>query len=124
MQKSFLVRQAVDFGQTSKFLIRPGDILVFDSQNQNKVTVYRNGEIQKVLPNQSSAGLTGLMKSGWITEIHANDVPKRSNGGARMPSRTNGKPAGSPSQPGGGQTTSASPQPSGGAKKRIPDSTV
>lgn len=103
MQKSYLVKQSVDFGQIAKFLIRPGDILVFDSANHNKVTVYRNGEIMKVLANQSLSGLQGLAKSGWIAEIHPNEGPRH----AIQPSRTTpavaGKPSGSVSSVGSGK---------------------
>src|SRR5271167_3395682 len=121
MQKSYLVKQSVDFGQVSKFLIRPGDILVFDSANQSKVTVYRSGEIMKVLPNQSLGGLNGLAKSGWITEIHANDSPKQSAVVTKTPPRAAGKPAGSPSKGGSGQTTSTAAQAPTAPKKRVAD---
>jgi len=124
MQKSYLVKQSVDFGQTSKFLIRPGDILVYDSANQNKVTVYRNGEIMKVLPNQSSGGLSGLSKSGWITEIHVNDAPKHTGGSTKTPPKAAGKPATGVSKAGSGQTTSTAAQPPVAPRKRVADSTV
>lgn len=124
MQKSFLVRQSVDFGQVSKFLIRPGDIIVFDSQNQNKVIVYRNGEIQKVLANQSASGLAGLAKSGWIVEIHANDAPKPGVAASKTAPKGAGKPAGSPSRAGNGQGATTASQVPQGAKKRIADSTI
>ena len=124
MQKSYLVRQSVDFGQTSKFLIRPGDILVFDSQNQNKVTVYRNGEIMKVLPNQSGGGLSGLVKSGWIVEIHANDAPKSAAGTSKVPPKAAGKPPAAPQRPNGSQTAPAAQAHPQTPKKRIADSTI
>jgi hypothetical protein len=124
MQKSYLVKQSVDFGQTSKFLIRPGDILVYDSANQNKVTVYRNGEIMKVLPNQSSGGLSGLSKSGWITEIHGNDSPKQAGVSTKTPPKAAGKPATGTPKAGAGQTTSTAAQAPVAAKKRVADSTV
>ena len=63
MQKSYLVKQAMNFGNTVNFIIRAGDILVYDSSNQNKITVYRNGDIIKVLSNQSLGGLQGLSKA-------------------------------------------------------------
>ncbi len=88
MMRSYLVRTSVDFGQTAKFLIRPGDILVYDSANQNKVTVYRGGEIAKVLPNQSPSGLAGLAKSGWIVEIHTpkhEQTPRNAPGAPPVP---------------------------------------
>jgi len=122
--RSYLVRQSVDFGNTSKFLIRPGDILVFDSQNQNKVTVYRNGEIQKVLPNQSSGGLSGLAKSGWITEIHANDAPKQGVVASKPAPRAPGKAPAAPQKPIGGQTTGTAAVLPTAPKKRIADTTV
>lgn len=124
MQKSYLVKQSVDFGQTSKFLIRPGDILVYDSSNQNKVTVYRNGEIQKVLPNQSLSGLSGLSKSGWITEIHANDTPRQAAQGSKTPAPRVQKPAGGLQRPASSPTTSTAAQPLQAPKKRIADTTV
>ena len=124
MQKSYLVKQSVDFGQTSKFLIRPGDILVYDSSNQNKVTVYRGGEIMKVLPNQSMSGLSGLSKSGWITEIHANDAPKQGAQGSKTPAPRVQKPAGGVQRLPSSQTTSVAAQPPQAPKKRVADSTV
>jgi hypothetical protein len=119
-QRSYLVKQSVDFGQTAKFLIRPGDILTFDSQNQNKVTVYRNGEIQKILPNQSLGGLTGLAKSGWITEIHPNDAPRA----PRTAARPNGKPLQTTSRASSGQTAPSAAQSPKTSKKLVPDATV
>lgn len=93
MQKSYLVKQSVDFGQGSKFLIRPGDILVYDSQNQNKITVYRNGDIAKVLANQSLSGLSGLLKVGWLSEIHPNDIPKHNTATPKATAKAAQKPA-------------------------------
>lgn len=77
MQKSYLCKQAMNFGNAVNFIIRAGDILVYDSSNQNKITVYRNGDIIKVLANQSLGGLQGLSKAGWLVEIHSNDAPRR-----------------------------------------------
>lgn len=69
MQKSYLVKQPMNFGQVLNFFIKPGDILIFNSANQNKVTVYRDGNIMKIIPNQSLVGLSGLVKIRWIEEI-------------------------------------------------------
>jgi len=124
MQKSYLVKQSVDFGQTSKFLIRPGDILVFDSQNQNKITVYRNGEIMKVLPNQSLGGLSGLVKSNWITEIHGNDAPKHGGASTRIPAPRTGKPASGSARQGSTPSTGTAVQPPKASRKQVADSTV
>lgn len=125
MQKSYLVKQSVDFGQSAKFLIRPGDILVYDSANQNKIVVYRNGEIMKVLANQSLGGLQGLAKSGWITEIHPNDVPKSSAQPSRTPPSAAGKPMGAAIPGGNGKgATSTAAMPVKPAKKMIADTTV
>lgn len=122
--KSFIVRQSVDFGQTSKFLIRPGDILVYDSSNQNKVTVYRNDEIVKVLPNQSSGGLTGLAKSGWIVEIHAHDASKQSENAPKSPVPAPQKPPApfkAPSNGKGATLRSVKPQ---APPKKVADSGI
>ena len=121
--RSYLVKMSVDFGQTSKFLIRPGDILVFDSQNQSKVTVYRNGEIVKTLPNQSQSGLTGLEKSGWIAEIHA-DAPKQGHGASKQAPKANGKGGGGGQRTNGGQTAGTTPASLKPPPKRVPGSTV
>lgn len=122
--KSYLVKQNIDFGQTSKFLIRPGDILVYDSSNQNKVTIYRNGAIVKTLANQSFGGLSGLAKSGWISEIHMNDAPKSSVVPSKTAPRVNGKPvAGIQRGVGSQPTTSPAAKPQT-PKKSIADSIV
>jgi hypothetical protein len=92
MQKSFLVKSAMNFGSTVNFIIRAGDILVYDSSNQNKITVYRNGDIIKVLSNQSSGGLQGLSKAGWLAEIHSNDAPKRPQQAPKVVAPVPGKP--------------------------------
>lgn len=97
--KSYLCKTSVDFGQAAKFLIRPGDILVYDPANQNKVTVYRGGEIAKVLPNQSPGGLAGLAKSGWIVEIR----PPKHEQSPRSPLAAPQTPPGGPKAPGNGK---------------------
>jgi hypothetical protein len=124
MQKSYLVKTSVDFGNTSKFLIRPGDILVFDSQNHNKVTVYRGGEIVRVLPDQSLGGLTGLAKSGWIAEIHPNDAPRPVKQPPKPPVVAPQTPLEGVKAPGNGKTANSKAAKSQTPRKPIPDSTI
>jgi hypothetical protein len=76
MQKSFTVKMSVDVsgGYDDKgknrpnFLIRPGDILVFDAQNGNNLTVYRNETIAIVM-KQSTISIETFVKNGWLEEI-------------------------------------------------------
>jgi len=78
MQKNFLVKKAISIGgnyhpTTGKsledFVVRPGDILVFDAQNNNNLTIYRSEQIAKVMPHQSIIMIETSIKNGFFEEI-------------------------------------------------------
>jgi hypothetical protein len=77
MQKSFVVKKAVHLSggydingrNIEGFLTRPGDILVFDAQNNNNLTIYRNEQIARVLPGQSSISIEALVKGRFFDDI-------------------------------------------------------
>ena len=66
MQRSYVVRRAVNYADFN-FFIKAGDILVHDASNANKLTVYRGGEIVKVL-TQTALGIAAMVKSEFIVE--------------------------------------------------------
>jgi transcription elongation factor len=65
MQKIYVAKSPINFVQFS-FRVNAGDILVHDTVNQ-KLTVFRNGQIVKTL-KQSSLGMSALLKD------HAEEV--------------------------------------------------
>jgi hypothetical protein len=77
MQKSFVVKKAIHISggyaangkNIEGFLTRCGDVVVFDVQNDNNLTIYRNEAIAKVLPHQSNISIEGLIKGGFFEEI-------------------------------------------------------
>src|SRR5208282_4780901 len=74
MMKSYVAKSPINFVQFS-FRVNAGDILVHDTVNQ-KLTVYRNGQIVKTL-KQSSLGMSALLKDHSAEEIgEARPKPK------------------------------------------------
>ena len=67
MQRSYLVKSPVHFADLG-FFVKVGDILVHDTSNANRLTVYRNGEVVKAL-KQTTLGLAAMQKSGFIDEV-------------------------------------------------------
>lgn len=67
MQKSYLVKSPVHFADFA-FFVKTGDILVHDTSNGNKLTVYRNGEVVKVV-KQTTLGLAAMLKNTFIVEV-------------------------------------------------------
>jgi hypothetical protein len=67
LQKSFVVKSPINFVDFG-FFVRIGDILVHDTANNNRLTVYRNGEIAKVI-TQTPLCMAALMKSDFIAEM-------------------------------------------------------
>jgi hypothetical protein len=67
LQKSYVVKSPINFADFG-FFVRVGDILVHDTANQNRLTVYRNGEIVKAI-TQTSLGMAALVKNQFITEV-------------------------------------------------------
>jgi len=69
VQRSYIARVPVNFVEFN-FFIKAGDILVHDASNANKLTVYRGGEIVKVM-TQTALGLAAMVKSEFIVETGA-----------------------------------------------------
>ena len=67
MQKSYVVKSAINFANFG-FFVRVGDVLMHDTANGNKLTVYRGGEIVKAIA-QTPLGIAALLKQGFITEV-------------------------------------------------------
>lgn len=67
MQKSYVAKTTINL-VNFEFYIRPGDLLVHDPANQNRLTVYRNGQIVKVV-KQDPLGLAVFLKVKFIEEI-------------------------------------------------------
>ena len=67
MQRSFLVKSPVHFADFG-FFVKIGDILVHDTSNANRLTVYRNGEVVKAV-KQTSLGIAAMVKSEFIVEV-------------------------------------------------------
>jgi len=76
VQRSYLVKSPVHFADFG-FFVKVGDILVHDTSNANRLTVYRNGEVVKAV-KQTFLGLAAMQKSGFIEEViqAAKAVPK------------------------------------------------
>lgn len=73
MTKSYVAKSPINFVQFS-FRVNAGDILVHDTTNQ-RLTVYRNGEIVKTM-KQSSLGMSALLKDHFAEEVVERSVPK------------------------------------------------
>lgn len=73
MQKSYIVKSPINFADFG-FFVRVGDILVHDTSNNNRLTVFRNGNIVKAI-TQTALGITALIKSEFIVEAIAT-LPK------------------------------------------------
>jgi hypothetical protein len=67
MQRSYLVKSPVHFADFG-FFVKVGDMLVHDTSNSNRLTVYRNGEVVKAI-KQTTLGLAAMQKSGFIEEV-------------------------------------------------------
>ena len=67
--KSYVAKSTINFVDF-EFYIRPGDLLVHDTANHNRMTVYRNGQIVKVV-KQGPLGIVALLKNNFIEEVVA-----------------------------------------------------
>jgi hypothetical protein len=67
MQKSYVVKSTINFIDFN-FYVRPGDLLVHDTANHNRLTVYRNGQIVKVV-RQEPIGIVAFLKSKFIEPV-------------------------------------------------------
>lgn len=67
MQRSYLVKSPVHFADFG-FFVKVGDILVHDSANSNRLTVYRNGEVVRAV-KQTPLGIAAMVKSEFIQEV-------------------------------------------------------
>jgi outer membrane biosynthesis protein TonB len=67
MQRSYLVKSPVHFADFG-FFVKVGDILVHDTANANRLTVYRNGEVVRAV-NQTPLGIAAMVKNKFIEEV-------------------------------------------------------
>lgn len=67
MQKSYIAKTTINFVDF-EFYVRSGDLLVHDTANQNRLTVYRNGQIVKVV-KQDPIGIVAFLKNKYIEEV-------------------------------------------------------
>jgi hypothetical protein len=67
MQKSYVAKTTINFVDF-EFYVRPGDLLVHDTSNHNRLTVYRNGQIVKVV-KQGTLGIVAFLKNKFIEEV-------------------------------------------------------
>jgi len=81
MQRSYLVKSPVHFADLG-FFVKVGDILVHDTSNANRLTVYRNGEVVKAV-KQTSLGIAAMVKSGFIVEV----VPQAPKAAPKAPKK-------------------------------------
>ena len=65
--KSYIAKTTINFVEF-EFYVRAGDLLVHETANQNRLTVYRNGQIAKVV-KQSPLGIAAFLKNKFIEEI-------------------------------------------------------
>jgi hypothetical protein len=67
MQRSYVATTTIDF-MDFHFYVRPGDVLVHDTGNHNRLTVYRNGQIVKVV-KQEPLGIGVFLKNKFIEPV-------------------------------------------------------
>jgi hypothetical protein len=73
LTKSYVVKSPINFANFA-FFVRVGDILVHDTANGNKLTVYRNGEIVKAI-TQTPLGMAALLKQNFVSELTVTQHP-------------------------------------------------
>jgi hypothetical protein len=73
MQRSYISSTTINFIDFN-FYVRPGDLLVHDTVNHNRLTVYRNGQIVKVV-RQDPIGIVAFLKNKFITEVAPTPTP-------------------------------------------------
>lgn len=73
MIKSYVARTTINFIDF-EFYVRPGDLLVHDTANHNRLTVYRNGQIVKVV-KQEPLGIVAFLKNKFIEAVVAATAP-------------------------------------------------
>jgi hypothetical protein len=67
VQRSYVAKTTINFVDF-EFYIRPGDLLVHDTANHNRLTIYRNGQIAKV-GKLGSLGIVAFIKNLFIEEV-------------------------------------------------------
>lgn len=67
MIKSYVAKTTINFVDF-EFYVRPGDLLVHDTSNHNRLTVYRNGQIVKVV-KQEPLGIVAFLKNKFLEEV-------------------------------------------------------
>ena len=73
--KSYVSNTTINF-EGFKFYVRPGDILVHDARNHNSLSVYRNGQLVKVV-KQDPLAIEAFVKSKFIVEVQAPPPPPK-----------------------------------------------
>ena len=63
MRRSYIAQSAFTLNDIS---VRPGDILVHDPSNGNKLIVYRNKDIFKIM-TLSPLGMQTMLKNDWVS---------------------------------------------------------
>ena len=63
MRRSYIAQSAFTLNETS---VRPGDILVHDPNNSNKLIIYRNKDIFKIM-TLSPLGMQTMLKNDWLS---------------------------------------------------------
>lgn len=71
MRKSYIAQSAFTLNEVS---IRPGDILIHDQNNANKLTVYRNKAIVKITTH-SALGMLTMLKNNWVSQYEEPTAP-------------------------------------------------
>jgi outer membrane biosynthesis protein TonB len=99
LQRSYLVKSPVHFADFG-FFVKIGDMLVHDTSNANRLTVYRNGEVIKAV-KQTTLGLAAMQKNGFIEEVTQSKTapkapPKPAETPKPVPKREEPKPAPKP----------------------------
>ena len=73
MKKSYVAKTTINFVEHG-FFVRSGDILIHDVANQNQMTIYRGGQIVKVI-KQTSLGVLAMLKNRYIEETSTQTPP-------------------------------------------------
>jgi len=94
MQRSYLVKSPVHFADFG-FFVKVGDILVHDTANANRLTVYRNGAVVKAV-EQTTLGIAAMVKSDFIQEVVQPKPAPKASPRQEAPKQPAQKPQGEP----------------------------
>jgi uncharacterized protein YfaT (DUF1175 family) len=69
MTKSYLVKATVNFEEYD-FYARPGDVIVYHPDNDDKLVVYREGQIVSIMPHMGFGFLAmANLPDPWFQEL-------------------------------------------------------